>query len=68
MIPAWFWAAVTFVYGITIGSFLNVVIYRLPIGGSLTSPKHSYCPTCERRLEALDDSTEAVLGYLLGRG
>ena len=31
-VPLWFWAAVAFIVGICIGSFLNVVvIYRLPI-------------------------------------
>jgi leader peptidase (prepilin peptidase)/N-methyltransferase len=54
LIPAWFWAVTVFLYGITIGSFLNVVIYRLPRGGSLNDPKFSFCPTCERRLQPLE--------------
>src|SRR5579883_523174 len=41
-------------YGICIGSFLNVVIWRLPRGGSIASPKWSYCPRCEQRLTAMD--------------
>ncbi|MCH5194443.1 MAG: prepilin peptidase [Oscillospiraceae bacterium] len=34
-----------FLFGITIGSFLNVCIYRLPAGESLTK-KNSHCMTC----------------------
>jgi len=41
-------------YGVCIGSFLNVVIWRLPRGGSIASPTWSYCPNCEHRLTLLD--------------
>ncbi|MEM9482887.1 MAG: prepilin peptidase, partial [Cyanobacteria bacterium P01_F01_bin.116] len=34
-----------FIFGTSIGSFLNVVIYRLPAGLSLLSPP-SRCPKC----------------------
>lgn len=50
----WFWSVIALLFGINIGSFLNVVIWRLPRGGSLISPEHSYCPSCERRLTAID--------------
>ena len=43
-----------FIMGINIGSFLNVVIWRLPRGGSLTTPTWSYCPKCEHQLSTLD--------------
>lgn len=36
----------TFMVGICIGSFLNVVIYRLPRGMSLSKPPSS-CPNCD---------------------
>ncbi|HZO87946.1 MAG TPA: prepilin peptidase [Chthonomonadaceae bacterium] len=52
--PAWFWCLVTFVFGITIGSFLNVVIWRLPQGISVNDPAWSFCPNCKRRLTAID--------------
>ncbi len=52
-------------YGVTIGSFLNVVIWRLPRGGSITAPTWSYCPRCEHRLGALD--LVPVLSFLLLR-
>jgi leader peptidase (prepilin peptidase) / N-methyltransferase len=42
------------IFGINIGSFLNVVIWRLPRGGSIAVPTWSYCPKCEHRLGALD--------------
>lgn len=42
-----------FVLGITIGSFLNVCIYRLPEGMSIVNPP-SRCGTCGHRLGALD--------------
>ncbi len=53
MVPSSFWAVISFIYGICIGSFLNVVIYRMPLGLSLSHPP-SHCPRCQRRLTALD--------------
>jgi len=50
----WFFAVIALVFGINIGSFLNVVIWRLPRGKSLIDPQFSYCPRCERRLTAVD--------------
>ena len=42
-----------FIFGITIGSFLNVCIYRLPLGESIvTAPSH--CMTCGRKLRWYD--------------
>lgn len=43
--PPHFWSAVFFVVGCTVGSFLNVVIHRLPRGESVVSPP-SHCPHC----------------------
>lgn len=43
-----------FVLGICIGSFMNVVIWRLPRNGSLVHPQWSYCPNCNHRLSGAD--------------
>ena len=48
------WLVVAGLYGLAIGSFLNVVIWRLPRGQSINTPTWSYCPTCEHRLGTLD--------------
>jgi prepilin signal peptidase PulO-like enzyme (type II secretory pathway) len=37
------------VVGLFVGSFLNVVIYRAPLGLSVSTPR-SFCPTCDRQL------------------
>jgi len=42
------------VYGVVIGSFLNVVIWRVPQGISIASPVWSFCPNCEHRLGTAD--------------
>ena len=42
-----------FIVGLALGSFLNVVIYRLPREESFGFNR-SYCPECETRLKALD--------------
>ena len=54
-----------FVLGSCVGSFLNVVIYRLPRAESLWWPP-SRCPNCEHRLAWYDNVP--VLGWILLRG
>ncbi|MEM9265099.1 MAG: prepilin peptidase [Cyanobacteria bacterium P01_F01_bin.13] len=54
-----------FLLGASIGSFLNVVIYRLPAGLSLLSPP-SRCPRCLTRLKFYDNLP--VLGWIFLRG
>jgi leader peptidase (prepilin peptidase)/N-methyltransferase len=51
--------------GLIVGSFLNVVAYRLPRGESLVHPG-SRCPSCETPVKAYDNLP--VLGWLLLRG
>ncbi len=41
--------------GLCVGSFLNVVIYRLPAGLSLLRPRWSFCPTCRHTLAWSDN-------------
>lgn len=43
----------TALYGLMIGSFLNVCIYRIPKEESIVKP-HSHCTNCGTRLKALD--------------
>ncbi len=54
--------AVAAVFGACIGSFLNVVIYRLPLGQSIVSPP-SQCPKCGYRLKWYDNFP--IFGWLL---
>jgi leader peptidase (prepilin peptidase)/N-methyltransferase len=54
-----------FVFGLLIGSFLNVVIHRLPAGESVVTPP-SHCPTCNRGIAPYDNVP--VLSYLALRG
>lgn len=49
------WTAVVgFMLGAIAGSFLNMLIWRLPRGKSLIDPAHSICPLCNHRLTPLD--------------
>ena len=54
-----------FVLGSCIGSFLNVVIYRMPAGMALSHPG-SRCPVCETELSVRDNIP--ILGWLSLRG
>jgi leader peptidase (prepilin peptidase) / N-methyltransferase len=53
------------VFGLIVGSFLNVVAYRLPRGESLVKPR-SRCPNCETPIRPYDNIP--VLSWLLLRG
>ena len=59
----WIWVLVAGLYGLAIGSFLNVVIWRLPRGEGINAPTWSYCPNCQHRLGSLD--LVPVLSYVL---
>jgi leader peptidase (prepilin peptidase)/N-methyltransferase len=61
-------AAVTMmiVFGLCVGSFLNVCIHRLPRGGSLLHPR-SRCPGCNYELGWFDNIPVVSYLVLLGR-
>lgn len=59
------WVAAVAVVGLVIGSFLNVVAWRVPRGESVVSPP-SACPACGTRIAARDNVP--VFGWVLLRG
>jgi len=59
-------AFVAAIVGLAVGSFLNVVIYRLPRGESLLQPP-SQCPRCGHRLSAFENVPIASWLVLGGR-
>jgi leader peptidase (prepilin peptidase) / N-methyltransferase len=58
--------ALAAVGGLIVGSFLNVVVYRLPRGESLMHPR-SRCPSCATQLRAVDNVPVASWLALRGR-
>src|SRR6185369_3490371 len=57
-------AGFVFIFGLLIGSFLNVVIYRVPLGESIVLPA-SHCPNCNAAIKPYDNVpvlSYAVLG------
>jgi leader peptidase (prepilin peptidase)/N-methyltransferase len=53
-----------FFYGLVVGSFLNVLIYRMPREEPITTPP-SHCPSCNTRLRARD--LFPLFSFLLAR-
>jgi leader peptidase (prepilin peptidase)/N-methyltransferase len=60
-----FCASAIFFLGLSFGSFLNVCIYRLPLGLSVVTPRSS-CPSCRRPIAFYDNIP--VISWLLLRG
>jgi leader peptidase (prepilin peptidase)/N-methyltransferase len=52
--------------GLFIGSFLNVVVYRAPLGLSVSTPR-SFCPTCDRTLAWWENVPLVSWLFLRGR-
>ncbi|MBA2663632.1 MAG: prepilin peptidase [Bradymonadaceae bacterium] len=50
----WTFAAFAFALGAVVGSFLNVVIYRVPAGKSVVTPG-SHCPICGHAIRWYDN-------------
>ena len=64
-IPPALVAGLATVFGLVVGSFLNVVVHRVPRGESVVSPP-SACPRCHHHVRARHNVP--VLGWLLLRG
>lgn len=62
----WVWMMPAMVIGACIGSFLNVVIYRIPLGMSVKNPKRSFCPICKNQLSVWQNFP--ILSWLFLRG
>ncbi len=60
------YSVAAFCFGAAVGSFLNVVVYRLPRGKSLIWPP-SHCPHCQHQLSMARDNIP-ILGWFVVRG
>lgn len=56
-----------FMFGMCIGSFLNVCIYRLPSSMSILKPSRSFCPQCKRAIKFYDNIPVFSYIWLKGR-
>lgn len=61
-----FWGVVAAMLGACIGSFLNVVIYRVPLGMSVNEPKRSFCPHCKHNIRPWENIP--IFSWLFLRG
>jgi leader peptidase (prepilin peptidase) / N-methyltransferase len=57
---------IIFIFGMCIGSFLNVCIYRLPESKSIADPPRSICPSCKSHIRFYDNMP--VLSYIWLKG
>lgn len=64
-LPTWFVLGGLAVLGLLVGSFLNVVVHRVPAGASLVRPA-SACPACGHPVRAYDNVP--VVSWLVLRG
>lgn len=64
MSEIWIYGAFAALFGLVIGSFLNVCIYRLPRDLSVVAPR-SFCPACEKQI-AWYDNVPVLSYFLLG--
>jgi len=64
-VPDWIWFVSVFAYGCCIGSFLNVVVCRMPRDKSLVWPP-SACPACGRHIRFYDN-LPLISWLILGR-
>ena len=64
-LPGWFLPLFAFLFGAVVGSFLNVVIARVPRSQSVVKPR-SRCPRCETPIAGFDNIP--ILSWVLLRG
>ena len=64
-IPLWYWLIVFFALGACVGSFYNVIVYRMPRGISLINPP-SHCPLCKKHIPIRYNLP--IVGWLWLRG
>ncbi|MDR2387894.1 MAG: prepilin peptidase [Deltaproteobacteria bacterium] len=61
-------SAIVICFGLVVGSFLNVVIYRLPREGlDVSKPSRSFCPTCHNQIAWYDNIPVLSWVFLRGR-
>ncbi len=65
-LPLPFYAVSAFVLGLIFGSFLNVVIHRVPLGASILFPG-SHCAACGAPIKAFDNIPLVSFALLGGR-
>lgn len=65
LVTVW-WLLFFTAFGLCLGSFLNVVVYRLPLGLRVSDPVWSFCPNCRNRIAWYDNLP--VISYLRLRG
>jgi len=59
--------SLVFMFGMCIGSFLNVCIYRLPSSMSILKPSRSFCPQCKSAIKFYDNIPVFSYIWLKGR-
>lgn len=57
---------IVFIFGLCVGSFMNVCIYRLPLSKSIADPPRSMCPSCNNLIKFYDNIP--VFSYLWLKG
>ena len=60
------WPVFLFLLGASVGSFLNVVVYRLPLDKSIVKPG-SHCTSCQKSLAWYDNIPILAWFYLRGK-
>ena len=62
----YYFEVVAFIFGLCVGSFLNVCIYRLPVSKSIVHPR-SMCPVCGNFIRFYDNIPVLSYAWLKGK-